>query len=194
MNNRYKRGHSSSTSQLNMLVVFFLIGVVVGTLSSVFFTEINEYSKIVVENRTNGDLFHNILFVVGSFITYCIAIFLMATSPFGVITIPIIVLIKGAEIGCIVSFLYQTMGAKGIALNLSYFMFNFVLTSFFIIITSKHSIIISKKMFLSIFHGKEVALAELITIYTKKVLALVLVYIIFSIPEILLTTVIQKLF
>ena len=108
-------------SFLFTITLFFTIGVFIGVFSLGGFNYLKNYSDnyitdylLLRQNTGFGGIFFKSLL---NNLSVLFIFFLLGTSLFGLITVPVCIVFKGLLQGGVISFLYATYGIKGVAFN-----------------------------------------------------------------------------
>lgn len=133
----------------------YLIGIVIGAICSKICTaNLLQYAKYYTENAFNLFLDQNYALIFSNhYLTFLIqftVVLIFGFCAFGIVLIPLFVLLKGIGTGCFFSFLYMQLGAfKGMLSQILFFIFPELIGFLLILLLCNSSWKVSKKLFSS---------------------------------------------
>ncbi len=129
---------------------FLIIGAVLGLIIFDDFKLLNNFIKHYFENyidlRQSAKFIKIVLISFAKSLSVFMILFMAGTSLFGVITVPLSVLICGVFYGSSVAYLYAEFALKGVAFNAVIFLPSSLVLLIFLIFASRFSLIFSVEL------------------------------------------------
>lgn len=130
--------------------LFLIIGAVLGLVIFDDFKLLTNFIKQYFENyidiRQSGTFIKIVLLSFAKSLSVFMVLFMVGTSLFGVITVPLSVLICGVFYGSSVAYLYAEFALKGVAFNAVIFLPSSLVLLIFLIFASRLSLIFSVEL------------------------------------------------
>lgn len=140
------------TNNIYLLVIllFLILGIVLGTFLFDDFSKITTYSKDYITEyidlRTNNEFFKIFINSFFSSVSVLFLFFVLGASVFGIVTIPIAMLVKGFLQGVVGAFLYAEYALKGVAFNAVIYLPSTIIFIIVLLLASRESVNFSLKI------------------------------------------------